>query len=248
MQEDHPHHHLYDILHPHSPSIKPGITKTENQAEKGEEYKKSYMRLLEGNLKFVTEKKKTDPEYFKKLASVHKPKYFLIGCSDSRVPPNELTNTEPGEMFIHRNIANQVNSCDLGCMSALQYAVEFLKVDHIIVMGHTKCGGIIAANQNQSLGVIDHWLKNIKDVALSHREELSKIEDEKEFVLKLTELNVKQQTLNVCKSSILQKAWSEGRLVRVSGWLFDIETGIIRDLDVQQHEWENIKDIYGYDF
>lgn len=241
----HHHHHLYDILHPHEP-VKSGIMKTHTKQD--EEYKKSYLRLLEGNVKFVNEKKKTDPNYFKKLSAVHKPKYFLIGCSDSRVPPNELTNTEPGEIFIHRNIANQVKSCDFGCMSALKYVVEFLKVEHIIVMGHTNCGGIIAANQNKSLGVIDYWLQSIRDVALSHKVELSRIKEEKDFVLKLTEFNVKQQTLNVCKSSILQRAWSQGRVIRVSGWLCDIETGLIRDLDVEQQEWENIKDIYGYDF
>ena len=242
--------HLWDIFSkPHEVQdhhIKPGITKS--NTVKDDEYIKSYKRLIDGNTKFVHEKTKNNPEYFKNLSKTQAPKYFLIGCSDSRVPPNELTNTEPGEIFIHRNIANQVKSCDFGCMSALKYAVEYLKVQHIIVMGHTNCGGIIAANQAKSLGVIDYWLQSIRDVALSHREELTKIKNEKEFILKLTEFNIKQQTLNVCKSSILQRAWGEGRTIRVSGWLCDIETGYIRDLDVAQHEWENIKDIYGYKF
>lgn len=245
-------HKLYEILSNHDHSkcqdnshIKPGITKTNSQ--QCNEYIKSYRRLIEGNAAFVAEKTKTDPEYFSKLSQIHKPKYFLIGCSDSRVPPNELTKTEPGEIFIHRNIANQVKSCDLGCMSALKYAVESLRVQHIIVMGHTNCGGIVAANQNKSLGVIDYWLQSIRDVALNHRNELKGIKNEKEFILKLTEFNIRQQTLNVCKSSILQKAWGEGRAIRVSGWLCDIETGLIRDLDVTQNEWEAIKDIYGYD-
>jgi len=245
-------HKLYEIFSKkepidHDPAhIKPGITKPNTL--KSDEYIKSYKRLVDGNLKYVNAKKKIDPDYFKKLSQVQAPKYFLIGCSDSRVPPNELTNTEPGEIFIHRNIANQVKSCDFGCMSALKYAVEFLRVEHIIVMGHTNCGGIIASNRSKSLGVIDYWLQSIRDVALNHREELKHIKNEKEFLLKLTEFNVKQQTLNVCKSSILQKAWGQGREIRVSGWLCDIETGLIRDLDVAQHEWEAIKDIYGYDF
>ena len=244
-------HKLWDILahaedHHDSGNIKAGITKPNTM--KSTEYINSYKRLIDGNLKYVNTKKMEDPEYFKKRSSVHAPKYFLIGCSDSRVPPNELTNTEPGEIFIHRNIANQVKSCDVGCMSSLKFAVEYLKVEHIIVMGHTNCGGIYAANRSKSLGVIDYWLQSIRDVALTHREELKLIKDEKQFLLKLTEFNVRQQTLNVCKSSILQKAWGQGRTIRVSGWLCDIETGLIRDLDVAQHEWEAIKGIYGYDF
>ena len=248
---------LYDIFskkleipedpnHHHHHHIKAGITMPNTL--KDDEYVKSYKRLLDGNAKFVKERTKNDQDYFKKLAVTQTPKYFLIGCSDSRVPPTELTNTGPGELFIHRNIANQVKSCDFGCMSSLKYAVEFLRVQHIIVMGHTNCGGIIAANRSKSLGVLDYWIQSIRDVALAHRDELSKIKNEKEFLLKLTEFNIRQQTLNVCKSSILQKAWGEGRTIRVSGWLCDIETGLIRDLDVAQHEWEAIKEIYKYEY
>ena len=204
--------------------------------------------LLEGNKSYVKEKTNIDADYFKNLAKTQKPKYLLIGCSDSRVPPNELTKTEPGEIFIHRNIANQVLGNDLNCMSVLQFAVDYLCVQEIIVMGHTHCGGIIAAKNNVSLGLIDQWLQNIRDVGLMHKEELNLIKDEKQFIKRLSELNVKQQVLNVCKTNIVQKAWSEGKKLTVHGWICDIETGLIYDLGIDKEEWLLIKNIYRYDY
>ena len=226
---------------------KSGISKTPtNFIETNEENRSAYFRLLEGNKHYVAEKTSNNPEYFIDLAKTQKPKYLLIGCSDSRVPPNELTKTDPGEIFIHRNIANQVLTTDLNCMSVIQFAVEQLKVEHIIVMGHTKCGGVIAANKNDSLGLIDQWLNNIRDVAHIYREQLNKIEDKVEFMQKLTELNVKHQTLNVCKTSFVQKAWNKGLNLHVHGWMCDIETGLIKDLTVTNEDWDNIRDIYNY--
>ena len=228
--------------------IYPGICMNKENVLKCEDYKASSSRLIHGNREFVKEKKKTDPEFFEKLSKTQKPKYFMIGCSDSRVPPNELTKTDPGEIFIHRNVANQVLGNDLNCMSSLQFAVEYLGVEHVIVMGHTNCGGILAANKNKSLGLIDQWLQNIRDVALVHKKELDTCENEQDFIKKLTELNVKQQVLNVCKTNIVQKAWAEGKTVHVHGWLCDIETGLIHDLAIDKKEWNLIKGIYCYVF
>ncbi len=240
---------LFTNLRKSQDKIKTGITTVPtNSLENSEEYKSTYLRLLEGNKAYVEEKTQDNPEYFRELAKTQKPKYLLIGCSDSRVPPNELTKTDPGEIFIHRNIANQVLTSDLNCMSVIQFAVEHLKVEHIIVMGHTKCGGVIAANKNHHLGLIDQWLNNIRDVAHNYKEELSKIEDKDEFIKSLTELNVKHQALNVCKTSFVQNAWNKGVNLHVHGWICDIETGLIKDLTVTNQDWENIRNIYSYKF
>ena len=247
--------HLHSILHKHNEElvgvdtklIKPGISNTHDHLH-DELFVKSYGKLIEGNKLFVKEKLKTNPEYFKELSKSQHPNYFLISCSDSRVPPNELTKTNPGELFVHRNIANQVKRSDLNCQSALFYAVEALKVQHIIVLGHTHCGGIAAAAKNQSLGVVDLWLQNVRDIAVSHREELGKIKSQHDFLNRLTELNIKHQALNVCKSAVVQKAWAEGKKLTVSGWLVDIETGLIKDLDVEQSEWEDIKKFFQFNF
>ena len=206
-----------------------------------------YVRLLNGNKDYVKEKTKEDPDYFLKKSLTQTPKYFLIGCSDSRVPPNELTKTEPGEIFIHRNVANQVLCSDLNCMSTLQYAIEYLKVDHIIVMGHTMCGGIKAAIACEPLGLIDQWLQHIREVAVKHKKDLDKITDEKEFELKLTELNVREQALNLYKLTWVQKAMLE-RKVQIHGWVCDIETGIIKELVLSRDEWDEIESYFKYDF
>ncbi len=208
----------------------------------------SYNKLIEGNKSFVNEKTETNPNYFKELSFSQHPNYFFVSCSDSRVPPNELTRTNPGELFVHRNVANQVKRSDLNCQSALFYAVEYLKVSNIIVLGHTNCGGITAAAKNQSLGVIDLWLQNVRDIAVSNRELLGKIDNEHDFLDKLAELNVKHQVLNVCKSAVVQKAWAEGRNIRVSGWMYDIDSGYIKDLDVAQKDWEEIKKFFQFSF
>lgn len=219
----------------------PDATQTTNSSEQ-------YKRLLRGNKIFVAEKTLDNENYFSDMAKTQQPKYLLIGCSDSRVPPNELTKSNPGEIFIHRNIANQVNHSDLNCMSVIQYAVEYLKIDNIIVMGHTKCGGILAANDKKYLGLIDQWLTNIKDIAINRKFELENCETEEEFVSKLTEVNVKVQCLNVCKTPFVQKAWNEGRDLHVHGWVLDIETGLIKDLFISNKDWNDVKNIYNFNF
>lgn len=215
-----------------------------------EEVTKEYLRLIEGNKQYAEEKTRADPNYFKNLAKGQSPKYLMIGCSDSRIPPNEMTKTEPGDIFIHRNIANQVISSDLNCMSVIQFAVEYLKVEHVIVMGHTKCGGVIAsANTSRGYyGLIEQWLQSIKDVAVLHKEELDKCANEEEYVKLLTELNVKQQALNVCKTPFVQKAWAQGQKVHVHGWIMDIETGRIKDLTVKNEDWHKLRKIYTHEF
>ena len=228
--------------------IKPGIHNYHNDDVPDDIFMKSYNKLIEGNRAFVKEKTKLNPNYFKELSGSQQPNYFIISCSDSRVPPNELTKTNPGELFVHRNVANQVKRSDLNCQSALFYAVESLKVSHIIVLGHTHCGGITAAAKNQSLGVVDLWLQNVRDIAVSNKELLGKINNEHDFLDKLSELNVKHQALNVCKSAVVQKAWAEGRNLRVSGWMVDIESGYIKDLDVAQKDWEDIKKFFQFSF
>jgi carbonic anhydrase len=224
-----------------------GIHNLEN-GEVNNEYHEDYLRLLKGNQEYVREKTEEDPDYFKRRAETQTPKYLMIGCSDSRVPPNELTKTEPGEIFIHRNIANQVISSDLNCMSVIQYAVEYLKVEHVIVMGHTRCGGVIAANAKGHLGLIDQWLENVKSVALLMKDELAKCQNQDQFISHLIEWNVKVQALNVCKTPFVQKAWKEGRKLHVHAWLTDIETGLIKDLSLENKAWNEIKHIYNIRF
>jgi carbonic anhydrase len=227
--------------------IKSGVCRKDSIIQT-QKYENDYMRLIEGNRIYVDEKKEIDPNYFLNLSKTQTPKYLLIGCSDSRVPPNEMTKTEPGEIFIHRNIANQVIFSDINCMSVIQYAVEYLKVEHIIVMGHSKCGGVIAANNKNFKGLIENWLQNIKDVALQNKKELDILKNEEDFIKSLTKLNIKAQALNVCKTPFVQKAWAEGRDLHVHGWLMDIETCLIEDLGVTNQDWEEIKHIYDYHF
>jgi len=208
----------------------------------------TYNRLIEGNKKYVMERTMNNPKYFYDRAQNQTPKYLMIGCSDSRVPPNEMTMTEPGEIFIHRNIANQVIFSDLNCMSVLQFGIEHLKVEHIIVLGHTKCGGIIASKNKNYKGLIENWLQNIRDVAHMHKDELDKCKTEDEYFKKLTVLNVKSQVLNVCKTPYVQKAWANNQKLHVHGWLVDIETGLINDLGVTNKEWNKMKECYEFDF
>jgi carbonic anhydrase len=215
----------------------------------------NYKKLFDGNRSFVASKLQSDPEYFMRLSKSQSPKYVLIGCADSRVPPDQLTQTEPGEIFIHRNgkynvsvltlsVANLVVNTDLNCMSVIQYAVEVLKVKHVIVMGHYGCGGVKASMEKKYHGLIDNWLRNIKDVQRLHWQELQNITNESEKFRRLVELNVKEQALNVCKTAVVQKAWSKGENVHVHGWVYDLESGIIKDLEIEQTEWFNIKPIY----
>ena len=191
---------------------------------------KAYQKLIDGNRRFALEKKFDDPEYFKKLSLGQKPDYLWIGCSDSRVPANEVTNTESGEMFVHRNIANMVVHTDFNLMSVLEYAVNVLEVKHIIVCGHYGCGGVRAAMTNKTYGLVDKWLRNIKDVYNLHRTELEQIEDTDKRSDRLTELNVIEQVQHLAETKIVQKAWHDGRDVQIHGWVYGLNSGLITEL------------------
>ncbi len=171
----------------------------------------SYQSLLEGNKEFIAKSLEADPDYFTKLANGQKPPILWIGCADSRVPANQITNTKPGEIFVHRNIANMVIHSDMNMLSVLDYAVNVLEVKHVIVTGHYGCGGVIAAMTNKQFGLIDNWLRHIKDVYRLHASKLDLIKDEKERQDKLVEYNVIENVYNLCKTSIVQNAWQKGQ-------------------------------------
>ncbi len=209
---------------------------------------KAYQKLIDGNRRFALEKKFDDPEYFKKLSLGQKPDYLWIGCSDSRVPANEVTNTESGEMFVHRNIANMVVHTDFNLMSVLEYAVNVLEVKHIIVCGHYGCGGVRAAMTNKTYGLVDKWLRNIKDVFNKHRAELEQIEDLDKRSDRLTELNVIEQVQHLAETKIVQKAWHDGRNVQIHGWVYGLNSGLITELKAVYDDKGDIDPIYRYDF
>ena len=212
---------------------------------------KIYERLLLENKAWAKEMMEEDPQFFERLVNVQSPEFLWIGCSDSRVPPNEITQTRPGEIFIHRNIANMVVHTDLNMLSVLQYAVEVLKVKHIIVCGHYSCGGVKAAMSRQSLGIINKWLRNIKDVYRYHQEEVEACVSEDDKVNKLIELNVREQVYNLAKTSIVQKSWKKFNAPHIHGWVYDLHDGLLRpqiDLSPGDHldhpifEYDNLDD------
>lgn len=186
--------------------------------------------LFANNRAWAEEQTKKDPEFFSRLSNQQSPDYLWIGCSDSRVPANQIINLQPGEVFVHRNIANVVVHTDLNCLSVIQFAVEVLKVSHIIVCGHYGCGGILSSQENRSHGLIDNWLEHIRDVARFYRDELNKLTDQEKY-RRLTELNVIEQVRNVCTTTTVQNTWREARTLAVHGWIYDIEDGILRDLN-----------------
>lgn len=207
----------------------------------------SYEQLFENNRKWVAERLSLDPNYFENLAMGQSPKFLWIGCSDSRVPASEITGTSPGDMFVHRNVANLVVNTDLNLLSVLQYAVEVLKVEHIIVCGHYGCGGVKAAMGDKNLGLINKWLLHIKDVIRLHRHELNDIVDKNDRFKRLVELNVIEQVYNLHKTSIVQKAWHQDAKIHVHGWVYDIREGFIKDLEVDiLKNFEEYEDIYKY--
>ncbi|MBS1634541.1 MAG: carbonate dehydratase [Bacteroidetes bacterium] len=206
----------------------------------------SYKKLIDGNRRFSLSKKFEDPEYFKKLSLGQKPDYLWIGCSDSRVPANEVTSTESGEIFVHRNIANLVVHTDANLLSVLEYAVNVLKVKHVIVCGHYGCGGVRAAMGNTMHGFVDNWLRNIKDVYHKYETELDAIQDLDKRADRLTELNVVEQVRNLAKTVIVQKAWKE-RALHLHGWVYGINNGLITDLSVIHDEKEDIEPIYRFE-
>ena len=188
--------------------------------------------LFDSNKEWADNKKAQNPLFFQSLSEQQSPKYLWIGCSDSRVPANALLGMQPGEVFVHRNIANQVIHTDLNCLSVIQYAVDVLKIQHIIVCGHYGCGGVGAALDNKSHGLIDNWLRHIEDVYRFHKEEMDKITDEKERVNLLCELNVIEQVSNICKTTTLLNAWESGQDLTVHGLVYNLHDGILKDLNV----------------
>jgi carbonic anhydrase len=206
-----------------------------------------YQQLLTGNKKFVSEKLKENPDFFKELSKGQTPEYLWIGCSDSRVPDNEITQTQPGEIFVHRNIANLVINTDINLLSVLHYSVSYLKVKHIIVVGHYGCGGVMAAMSNKKYGFIDNWLSHIKDVFKHHEADLMAIEDKKERADKLVEFNVIDQVKNLAKVSVIQEAWKESKYPQIHGWVYDMEHGLLKDLNVSIDEQEDLSAIYKFD-
>lgn len=188
--------------------------------------------LFENNTRWANKVKAKKPNFFKDLSEQQNPKYLWIGCSDSRVPANQLLGMAPGEVFVHRNIANQVIHTDLNCLSVIQYAVDVLKVEHIIVCGHYGCGGVAASLEDTSLGLIDNWLRHIKDVYRFHKEKFENITDKAEQVQLLCELNVIEQVANICNTTILKRAWESGQEITVHGLVYNLHDGILKNLDV----------------
>lgn len=188
--------------------------------------------LFKKNVAWAESVKKSDPTFFEQLSKQQAPEYLWIGCSDSRVPANEIVGLMPGELFVHRNVANMVVHSDLNCLSVMQYAVEYLKVKHVIVCGHYGCGGVKASVERQRLGLIDNWLLNVQDVQYIHQSFLKDGQDSAELINKVCELNVAEQVVNVCKTNIIKDAWARGQELTVHGWIYSIADGLLKDLGV----------------
>jgi carbonic anhydrase len=203
-----------------------------------------YNDIFTANKQWVQSKLDQDEQYFEKLSKGQKPPFLWIGCSDSRVPANEITGTAPGEVFVHRNIANMVVHTDMSMLSVLDYAVNVLEVRHVIVCGHYGCGGVIAAMGQKQFGLIDNWLRHIKDVYRLHHEELDAIADETKRADRLVELNVQEQVFDLTKTTIIQNAWAQGRFLQVHGVVYSIANGILKDLNVTVGDNSEIEGVY----
>ena len=203
-----------------------------------------YKSLLDGNKQWVRHRLNQDPEYFENLAKGQSPQFLWIGCSDSRVPANNVTDTHPGDIFVHRNIANMVVHSDMNMLSVLDYAVNILKVKHIIVCGHYGCGGVKAAMENKQYGLVDNWLRFIKDVYQIHAEELDKIADPEKRCDRFVELNVLEQALNLTKTSIIQNSWRVRHEPKIHAWVYQLNTGLIKDLRVIYNNSGKIPSIF----
>jgi len=210
-----------------------------------DEMQKSYRDLIAGNARFVEASLASDPDYFAKLSAGQRPLALWIGCSDSRVPANQITDTRPGDIFVHRNIANIVVHTDGSMLSVLQYAVEVLEVPHIIVCGHYGCGGVAAALTNRNYGLINQWLRNIKDVYRMNEGEL-KLLDREAILRRVVELNVIEGVNNLCETAIVQQAWAKRGGPEVHGWVYDLADGKIKDLGVNYHSPESLHSLYRY--
>jgi carbonic anhydrase len=207
----------------------------------------SYKKLLMANKAFVQEKLQVNPEFFIRQAAVQTPEYMWIGCSDSRVPAEEITGTEPGELFVHRNIANLVVHTDFNMLSVLQYAVEVLKVRHVIVCGHYNCGGVKNAMTRHDFGLINKWLRHIKDVYRLYSRELDSIADLQQRTDRLVELNVAEQVQHLAETSIIQKAWHKEQRPHIHGWVYDLRTGYIKETALMK-PGSRLDDIYTFEF
>jgi carbonic anhydrase len=207
---------------------------------------KAYDKLLLENKAWAAEKVQNDPEYFTKLAGIQTPEFLWVGCSDSRVPANEITGTAPGEIFVHRNIANMVVHTDVNLLSVLEYAVNHLKVKHVIVCGHYGCGGVKASMAQHNLGIINKWIMHIKDVQRIHAEELQAIGDENARTNRLVELNVIEQVTNLAKTSVIQKAWKDRQAPHLHGWVYGLEDGLIKPI-FELPAGSRIDPLYEYD-
>lgn len=208
---------------------------------------RSYLKLIENNKNWVKSQLEKNKDFFKDLSLGQSPEFLWIGCSDSRVPANEITGTKPGDMFVHRNIANMVVHSDMNFLSVLSYAVEVLKVKHIIVCGHYGCGGVAAAMGNKQFGLIDNWLRHIKDVYRYHFKELDAIKDMDQRTRRFVELNVIEQVHDLGKTSIVQNAWNNGQPLHIHGWVYDIKDGIIKDLNVNFTCTKDLHSVYHLD-
>jgi carbonic anhydrase len=208
---------------------------------------KKYEQLLLQNRAWVEQKLSDDKDYFNRLANVQKPEFLWIGCADSRVPANEITGTNPGEVFVHRNIANMVVHTDMNMLSVLDYAVNVLEVNHVIVCGHYGCGGVRAAMMHKQIGLIDNWIRHIKDVYRMHQNELESISDMKQREDRFIELNVIEQVYDLGKTSIIQNSWQKRGGPYVHGWVYDIRNGLIKDLKVSMHDDSEMPDVYRFE-
>ena len=207
-----------------------------------------YDKLIENNKNWVQNKLDIDADYFKKLAEGQRPPLLWIGCADSRVPANQIIGAQPGEVFVQRNIANMVVHTDMNMLSVLDYAVNALKVKHVIVCGHYGCGGVQAAMQNKSIGLIDNWLRHIKDVYRHHKAELDGIEDETQRFNRFVELNVVEQVFDLAKTSIVQNAWKNNQDLHLHGWVYGLDSGLIKDLQVNISNDSELDKVYQLNF
>ncbi|UZD23184.1 carbonate dehydratase [Algoriphagus halophytocola] len=205
-----------------------------------------YEKLILQNKAWSKEQNETDENFFSRLAKQQKPKFLWIGCSDSRVPANQITGTDPGEIFVHRNIANMVVHTDLNMLSVLQYAVEVLEVEHVIVCGHYGCGGVDAALGNKNLGLINKWLRNIKEVYNNHKDEVDAQDSHEKKVNKLVEINVMEQCQDLIKTSIIQKAWKKRKAPIIHGWAYGLDNGLVNELLNIEPDFNNINPIFRY--
>jgi carbonic anhydrase len=208
---------------------------------------KDYQQLLLQNKAWVKQRNQEDPDFFTRLTGQQNPKFLWIGCSDSRVPANQITGTDPGEIFVHRNIANMVVHTDMNMLSVLDYAVNVLLVEHVIVVGHYGCGGVRAAMGQKQFGIIDNWIRHIKDVYRLNEKELDAIKDPIERENRFIEMNVVEQVYHLCKTSIIQNAWQNRQGPFVHGWVYSISEGLIKDLDVTFHNNSELPKVFRFE-